>query len=261
MLGEDHSQQMPKLTMKQRHEKLFEELDLSGLESWSPKLAVSTQSVLAEYHNITLEPSKLGCTHSIEHVIKVTKDTPFKEQFRWIPPPLVEEVCKHFQEMLDSGTYHPTQSMWCNAVVLVRKKDGGLHFCIDLQHLNAHTITRDPLTAVPMASMTVLPICPCLHRGFLWVWCHCMTAFRQKEVCRIAPLPIGLFYFPKWVTWLCCCFDWLIGQERSHDLIQKPLQFSTGLSSSGGIIWLKQGYSLLFSELFMCNRTWVSYVL
>ena len=27
--------------------------------------------------------------------------------------------------------------------------------------------TGDPLTAVPMASMTVLPICPCLYRGLL----------------------------------------------------------------------------------------------
>ena len=27
----------------------------------------------------------------------------------------------------------------------------------------------------------------------------------------------------------------LIGQSRSHDLIKLPLQFSTGLSSSGGI--------------------------
>ena len=33
MLEEDHGYQMPKLTVKQRQEKLFEELDLSGLES------------------------------------------------------------------------------------------------------------------------------------------------------------------------------------------------------------------------------------
>ena len=74
-----------------------------------------------------------------EHVIKVTNDTPFKEWFRWIPLPLVEEVHKHLQEMLDSGTIHPSQSMWCNAVVLVWKKDSGLHFCIDFWCLNAHT--------------------------------------------------------------------------------------------------------------------------
>ena len=43
---------MPKLTMKQRQEKLFQELDLSGLESWPPELADSTQSLLAEYHDV-----------------------------------------------------------------------------------------------------------------------------------------------------------------------------------------------------------------
>ena len=90
---EVHSYQMSKLTVKQRQEKLIEELDLSGLQSWPPELAGSTQSLLAKYHDIfSLEPSELGCTNSTEHVIKVTYDTPFKEQFRWVPLPLVEEV-------------------------------------------------------------------------------------------------------------------------------------------------------------------------
>ena len=80
--------QVPKLTMKQRQEKLFDELGLSGLESWPPKQADSAQSLLVEFHDVfSLEPSKLGCTHSTEHVIKVTDDTPFKEYFRQIPPP------------------------------------------------------------------------------------------------------------------------------------------------------------------------------
>ena len=62
-------------------------------------------------------------------MIKVTDDTLFKEQFRQIPLPLVEEVHIHLHEMLDSGAIYPSQSVWCNAVVLVRKKDGGLYFC------------------------------------------------------------------------------------------------------------------------------------
>ena len=49
--------------------------------------------LLAEYHDVfLLDPKELGCTHSTEHMIKVTDDTSFKELFRWIPLPLVEEV-------------------------------------------------------------------------------------------------------------------------------------------------------------------------
>ena len=95
-LDEAHGLQVPRLTMKQRQEKLFEELDLSGLESWPPDLADSAQYLLAEYHNVSsLEPSELSCTHSTKHVIKVTDDTQFKERFRQIPLPLVEVVHTH----------------------------------------------------------------------------------------------------------------------------------------------------------------------
>ena len=52
---------------------------------------------------------------------------------------MVEEVRNHLNEMLESGTIRPSQSAWCNTLVLVWKKDGGLHFCIDFHHLNAHT--------------------------------------------------------------------------------------------------------------------------
>ena len=91
-LEEAHSLQVPRLTIKQRQGKLFEELDLGGLRSWPPELVDSAQSLLAEYGDIfTLEPSELGCTHSAKHAIKVTDDTLFKEWFRQIPSPLVEE--------------------------------------------------------------------------------------------------------------------------------------------------------------------------
>ena len=103
-------------------------------------MADAAHWLLAEYHDVfSLDPAKLGCTHSTEHIIKVTDDTSFKKQFRRIPPLLVEEVRNHLREVLESGTIRPSQSTWCNAMVLVWKKDYSLCFCIDICHLNACT--------------------------------------------------------------------------------------------------------------------------
>ena len=80
--GVDESQDphTPKLTVRQRHGKLFDELDLSGLDSWPIGLADATHRPLAKYHDVfLLDPVELGCTHSAEHTTKVTDDTPFKE--------------------------------------------------------------------------------------------------------------------------------------------------------------------------------------
>ena len=78
--------QTPKLTIRQRYGKLFNELDLSGLDSWAPKLVDKACWLLAKYHDIfSLDPMELGCTHLTEHTIKVTDDTPFKECFRRNP--------------------------------------------------------------------------------------------------------------------------------------------------------------------------------
>ena len=73
----------PRLTVRQRYGKLFNELDLSGLDPWTPELADAACQLLAEYHKVfSLDTAELGCTHSTEHIIKVTDNTPFKEQFR-----------------------------------------------------------------------------------------------------------------------------------------------------------------------------------
>ena len=80
---ESHDFHTHRLTVRQRHGKLFDKLDLSGLDSWTLKLEDAICWLLAKYHDVfSLDPTELGCTHSMEHTIKVTDDTPFKEQFR-----------------------------------------------------------------------------------------------------------------------------------------------------------------------------------
>ena len=93
-----------------------------------------------EYHDIfSLDKNEMGCTDAAEHKIELLDEEPFKERFRQIAPPLLDEVQEHLQEMLDGGAIRPSQSAWCNAVVLIWKKDGGLWFCIDFRRLNART--------------------------------------------------------------------------------------------------------------------------
>ena len=47
----------------------------------------------------------------------------------------------HLKEILDIRTIRLSSSQWASAVMLIRKKDGKLHFCIDLRKLSQLTIT------------------------------------------------------------------------------------------------------------------------
>ena len=119
------------MSLAARQKKLLEKLNLDGLAHFFPENAATVRELVLAYHDVfALESNELGCTSAIEN------SEPFKEWFRCIPPPLLEEVCASLRDMLEVGAIHPSQSPWCNAVVLVQKKDGTLYFCVDFRHLN-----------------------------------------------------------------------------------------------------------------------------
>ena len=87
--------------------------------------------LLCEYHNIfSLEKHDMRHTKATKRkiVLKDPDTPPFKERFCRMPPPQLDEVREHFKLMLDAGVVQPSNSPWCNTVVLVRKKDGSLCF-------------------------------------------------------------------------------------------------------------------------------------
>ena len=211
---EPHDLHTPRLTVRQRHGKLFDELDFSGLDYWAPKLADAACQLLAEYHDVfLLDPLELGCTHSMQHTIKVMDDTPFKEQFRCIPQPLVKEIWDHLWEMLDSGAIRSSQGAWCNAVVLVWKKDGGLWFCIDFCHLNT-CMKKDsyPLPRIQEALESLIGAgqfsCLDLKSGFWQIKME--EASKQYTTFTVGNLgffkcnymPFGLYNVPVTFQWL-----------------------------------------------------------
>ena len=118
-------------------------MDLSGLESWTPENKEKALDLLAEFHDVfVLEDGKMGCTEATEHNMEVTDPCSFKKRPRNKPEGLLQEVKDHLAHMLDMGAIKPSNPAWSNAVVFVRKKDGGLRFCIDFRHLNSH-INKD----------------------------------------------------------------------------------------------------------------------
>ena len=107
----------------------------------------------------------MGHTKAAEHkiVLKDPDTPPFKERFRRIPPPQLDEVRDHLKLMLDAGVIRPSNSPWCNAVVLVRKKDGSLRFCIDFRKLNSLTVripTPSPASVRRWKALQELPTTP-----------------------------------------------------------------------------------------------------
>ena len=112
---------------------VLEKLDLSGMRDWPLDLQAKAKALLVSYSDIfSKDELDLGTTNLTKHDIKLTDYTPFKAKYRRIPPHLYEEVRAHLKEMIDLGAIKKSQSPWSSPIVLVRKKDGKLRFCIEL---------------------------------------------------------------------------------------------------------------------------------
>ena len=134
----DSSQKKPEPKTSNSLDELGVKIDTDNL---TPEQVSRAKEILGSWsHIFSTSPTDLGRTDLVEHEIKLTDETPFKKPYRRIPPALYEEVRQHLKEMLDAGAIRPSKSPFSSNVVLVRKKDGGLRFCIDFRKLNSRTV-------------------------------------------------------------------------------------------------------------------------
>ena len=111
-ISTEKPKEQPTLTEAEQQVLLLDKLDLSGLEACPTEQAEKVCGLLQEYHNIfSLEKHDMGHTKVTKHkiVLKDPDTPPFKEQFRRIPPPQVDEVREHLKLMLNAGVVQPSK--------------------------------------------------------------------------------------------------------------------------------------------------------
>ena len=98
-------------------------------------------SLLCEFSDVFAKNDQdIGCFTGVTHRIDMEDAKPIKQRLRRVPIGFQEEEQKHLKQMLDSGIIRPSNSDWAAAPVLVRKKDGGVHWWVDYHALNNRTV-------------------------------------------------------------------------------------------------------------------------
>ena len=79
-------------------------------------------------------------TNAIKHTIKVSSEEPVKLKPYPLPFSSEQVVREEINNMLLNDVIEPSDSPYSSPIVLVKKKDGSIRFCIDFRKLNSITI-------------------------------------------------------------------------------------------------------------------------
>jgi len=78
----------------------------------------------------------LGRLDILPHRIDTGDARPFKEQLRRHPIAHLDFIDNQVDQMLEAGVIEPSSLPWSSNVVLAKKSDGCLRFCVDYRRLD-----------------------------------------------------------------------------------------------------------------------------
>ena len=124
---------------------LREMIDRTNLK---PKQKHKCAALIDEFKDCFAEPDgPLGRTNVIQHKIYTGDNPPVKQKQRRFPQKQQEIIAEELEKMFKLNAIEPSTSPWSSQVVLVRKKNGQIRFCVDYRGLN--DVTRKDSYPLP----------------------------------------------------------------------------------------------------------------
>jgi len=96
----------------------------------------ATEFIRSRAHLFSRGEYDVGRTNIIEHSIDTGDSRPIKQPLRRHATAHLPYIDATVEDMLKNDIIEPAASPWASNVVLIKKKDGGLRFCVDYRHLN-----------------------------------------------------------------------------------------------------------------------------
>ena len=94
------------------------------------------QLIKSRSHVFSRSEFDIGRTDVLRHRIETGDSAPHFEQLQRHPTAQLPVIDRHVEEMLQHDVIEPAASPWCSNVVMVKKRDGTMRFCVDYRKTN-----------------------------------------------------------------------------------------------------------------------------
>ena len=110
--------------------------------------AQALEEILADYQDVFETGSvDRGRTKKVYHRIDTGDARPIRQPPRRLPLAKQSQINDLLEDMKSQGVTEESDNPWSSPVVLVRKKDGSLRFCVDYRRLN--NVTKNDCFPLP----------------------------------------------------------------------------------------------------------------
>lgn len=117
-----------------------------GLRDLSPDQSLTIQRLVAE--EVPRAPDQPGCTTLAVHRIDVGGHPAIKQRYYAVSPAIEKAIHEAVQQMLCDQIIEPSKSEWSNPIVMVKKPNGKLRFCLDFRKVNS--VTKKDAYPIPL---------------------------------------------------------------------------------------------------------------